>query len=81
MSRGTSSFSRAEALFVLAGDMYPYTTEGKLMATITILVGLVMLALPMAILGTNFVEERTAMLEEQLGEVRHRQLSLSVVAS
>ena len=61
--------------------MYPYTTEGKLMATITILVGLVMLALPMAILGTNFVEERTAMLEEQLGEVRHRQLSLSVVAS
>jgi len=51
------------------GDMYPYTTEGKLMATITILVGLVMLALPMAILGTNFVEERTAMLEEQLGEI------------
>lgn len=44
------------------GDMYPFTTEGKIMGTCTILVGLVMLALPLSILGTNFVEERMKMV-------------------
>lgn len=46
------------------GDMYPYTTEGKIIGTATILVGLVMLALPLSILGTNFVEERTKMINQ-----------------
>eukprot|EP00658_Telonema_sp_P-2_P047166 TRINITY_DN3571_c0_g7_i1.p1 TRINITY_DN3571_c0_g7~~TRINITY_DN3571_c0_g7_i1.p1 ORF type:complete len:534 (+),score=116.87 TRINITY_DN3571_c0_g7_i1:35-1636(+) len=47
------------------GDMYPFTTEGKIMGSLTILVGLVMLALPLSILGTNFVEERLRIVESR----------------
>ena len=34
------------------------------MGALTILVGLVLLALPLSILGTNFVEERVKMMEQ-----------------
>merc|ERR1711981_958962 len=61
--------------------MYPYTTEGKVMGTITILVGLVMLALPLSILGTNFVEERMKMIEQNQAEAQEPELpALDVIA-
>merc|ERR1711924_264329 len=44
--------------------MYPYTNLGKVFAVITMLVGLVMLALPLSIIGTNFIEERAIMNAE-----------------
>lgn len=46
------------------GDMYPYTTEGKIVGVLTMLVGLIMLALPLSIIGTNFIEERNTMVQE-----------------
>jgi len=46
------------------GDMFPYTDLGKIFAVITMLVGLVMLALPLSIIGTNFIEERAIMNAE-----------------
>jgi hypothetical protein len=46
------------------GDMYPYSVEGKVVGVLTMLVGLIMLALPLSIIGTNFIEERNLMVEE-----------------
>jgi len=46
------------------GDMYPYTDIGKTVGVLTMLVGLIMLALPLSIIGTNFIEERNIMVEE-----------------
>merc|ERR1711998_766415 len=46
------------------GDMYPYSVEGKIVGVLTMLVGLIMLALPLSIIGTNFIEERNIMVEE-----------------
>eukprot|EP00658_Telonema_sp_P-2_P062922 TRINITY_DN51591_c0_g1_i2.p1 TRINITY_DN51591_c0_g1~~TRINITY_DN51591_c0_g1_i2.p1 ORF type:complete len:320 (-),score=75.68 TRINITY_DN51591_c0_g1_i2:196-1155(-) len=46
------------------GDMYPYSDLGKIFAAVTMLVGLVMLALPLSIIGTNFIEERNIMNAE-----------------
>jgi len=63
------------------GDMFPFTTEGKLMGTFTILVGLVMLALPLSILGTNFVEERMKMISLNANEVDVPELEpLNIIA-
>ena len=44
------------------GDMYPYSVEGKIVGVLTMLVGLIMLALPLSIIGTNFIEERNIMV-------------------
>ena len=44
------------------GDMYPYSVEGKIVGVLTMLVGLIMLALPPSIIGTNFIEERNIMV-------------------
>lgn len=46
------------------GDMFPYSWEGKTVAVISMLVGLIMLALPLSIIGTNFIEERNIMMAE-----------------
>jgi len=46
------------------GDMYPYSVMGKIVGVLTMLVGLIMLALPLSIIGTNFIEERNIMVEE-----------------
>lgn len=46
------------------GDMYPYSPEGKVVGVFTMLVGLIMLALPLSIIGTNFIEERNIMVNE-----------------
>jgi hypothetical protein len=51
------------------GDMYPYTALGKIVGVLTMLVGLIMLALPLSIIGTNFIEERNRMVEEN----KHRE--------
>jgi len=39
------------------GDVVPVTHVGQVVGGITMLVGLVMLALPLSIIGTNFIEE------------------------
>lgn len=46
------------------GDTYPVTYQGQAVGTITMLLGLVMLALPLSIIGTNFIEERANMIKE-----------------
>lgn len=46
------------------GDMYPYSAMGKTIGVLCMLVGLIMLALPLSIIGTNFIEERNIMVEE-----------------
>lgn len=46
------------------GDAYPITYAGQLVGTITMLLGLIMLALPLSIIGTNFIEERANMIRE-----------------
>jgi len=48
------------------GDVYPVTYIGQVVATITMLVGLIMLALPLSIIGTNFIEERNKMKDEEM---------------
>jgi len=47
------------------GDSYPVTYQGQLVGCITMLLGLVMLALPLSIIGTNFIEERANMLRDK----------------
>jgi len=47
------------------GDMFPYTGMGKVVGVMTMIVGLIMLALPLSIIGTNFIEERAVMIMEK----------------
>jgi len=46
------------------GDAYPITYGGQIVGAVTMLLGLVMLALPLSIIGTNFIEERANMIRE-----------------
>lgn len=39
------------------GDMYPITLVGRLVAVMTMLAGIVVIALPITLIGSNFVEE------------------------
>ena len=39
------------------GDMYPITIIGRLVAVLTMLAGIVVIALPITLIGSNFVEE------------------------
>ena len=39
------------------GDIYPTTTLGKFLASITMLCGIVVMALPISLIGSTFVEE------------------------
>lgn len=48
------------------GDVVPVTYAGQIVATATMLVGLIMLALPLSIIGTNFIEERNKMKEAEM---------------
>lgn len=50
------------------GEIVPVTYVGQLVATATMLVGLIMLALPLSIIGTNFIEERNKIKEQELEE-------------
>ena len=52
------------------GDVVPVTYLGQLVGAITMLVGLVMLALPLSIIGTNFIEEVTN-LSNQMSTLVH----------
>lgn len=45
------------------GDYYPVTYLGQVMGTLTQLIGVVCLALPLSIIGSNFIEERQKMLD------------------
>ena len=47
--------------------MVPTTYMGQLVGAATMLVGLVMLALPLSIIGTNFIEEDQQMDEASPG--------------
>jgi ABC-type phosphate transport system permease subunit len=42
------------------GDLFPTSAAGKAMGTVTMVVGILVLALPITIIGTNFVEEYAA---------------------
>jgi len=46
------------------GDQAPYYPLGKIVGVLTMMVGLIMLALPLSIIGTNFIEERNVMVME-----------------
>jgi len=46
------------------GDMYPYSVEGMVIGVFTMIIGLILLALPLSIIGTNFIEERNIMVAE-----------------
>merc|ERR1711871_513027 len=52
------------------GDVVPCTYMGQLIGAATMLVGLVMLALPLSIIGTNFIEEDQQM-KEHLNEQKN----------
>jgi len=47
------------------GDVVPVTYLGQMIAVVTMLVGLIMLALPLSIIGTNFIEARAAQFQEE----------------
>ena len=38
------------------GDMYPTSFEGKMIATLTMMVGVLALALPVSVIGANFAD-------------------------
>merc|ERR1711988_332451 len=52
------------------GDCYPVSTPGKMLAMVTMLIGVLILALPITVVGFNFqkmvemYEEETSMLHE-----------------
>ena len=46
------------------GDDYPVTYIGQVFGVLTQLVGVVTLALPLSIIGSNFIDERQKQLEE-----------------
>merc|ERR1719191_2066848 len=44
------------------GDMYPTTGAGKLIGTLTILCGIIVLAMPVGVIGANFSQEYDCMI-------------------
>eukprot|EP00658_Telonema_sp_P-2_P031552 TRINITY_DN23585_c0_g1_i2.p1 TRINITY_DN23585_c0_g1~~TRINITY_DN23585_c0_g1_i2.p1 ORF type:complete len:434 (+),score=92.75 TRINITY_DN23585_c0_g1_i2:202-1503(+) len=55
------------------GDVYPVTSLGQFFGVITQLLGVVTLALPLSIIGSNFIDERSSMLEEhQLNDLTQK---------
>lgn len=47
------------------GDMYPTSNGGKLIATVTILNGVIVLAMPIGVVGANFSSEYYRVLDEK----------------
>jgi len=47
------------------GDYYPVTYMGKVMGTLAQLIGVVCLALPLSIIGSNFIEERQKIIDAE----------------
>merc|ERR1719456_291593 len=47
------------------GDVYPTTPAGKTIATIAILNGIIVLAMPIGVVGANFGTEYYCVLEEK----------------
>jgi hypothetical protein len=55
------------------GDRYPMSVEGKLVASVTMIFGILLIALPMAIVGNKFQEvyhEKTAQHNQKMGPGR-----------
>merc|ERR1719316_82928 len=55
------------------GDRYPMSVEGKLVASVTMIFGILLIALPMAIVGNKFQEvyhEKTAQHNQKIGPGR-----------
>lgn len=57
------------------GDVCPVTVMGKVIGSLTMLAGVVVVALPITIIGSNFDEEYTAYMEEKENSKLHTQLS------
>merc|ERR1719428_368711 len=47
------------------GDMYPVTRAGKTVTTFMILLGIVVIAMPVGVIGSNFSNEYAAMMKDR----------------
>merc|ERR1712023_364123 len=59
------------------GDIYPVTIGGKIVASLAMIISVVILALPISIIGTNFVDFWAAEEEHELRKSDKSQLILS----
>lgn len=59
------------------GDFYPTSAEGKLIGAVTTIIGILVLALPITIIGTNFADEYAAEKNKQAARVAARVQSQS----
>lgn len=57
------------------GDVYPRTTQGKWIATFTFLSGILLIALPVAIVGRKFTEVYEARNAEQRAETQRQSIN------
>ena len=62
------------------GDMYPITIIGRLVAVLTMLAGIVVIALPITLIGSNFVEEYRKSQAAELKEKKRQEANERALA-